>query len=515
MKLRGKSLILGTLLLPTAAFAQGDAMQRGLELFRQQNYAAALQQFQEAKRAQPANAQLDNVLGITETRLGQIDAANSDYEAAIRLNPKLADAHKNLGYNYIGQKKYDLAEKRLKAALALDSSEPFTHYYLIVLYVTTSRDKDVVAHIAPAEPALVNDTNTAVLAVKAALNANDSTTALKLTQLLETNSHLSAEQEYAIASMLNERQMYAEAAARFQRILDMQPGPWQNQYNLALALVKANQAKQALPLLDGIVQGNSSNADILASAATAYELAGASDLALRTYQKAIAEDPTNPDRYLDCTRLLIDLDRYPEATAIIQRGIPLVPDDYPLTIRMGAIEGMQGNRPQAREAYHKAIAEHPTLALGYVALAQTYMKEGNDQEALKIINEARTVVPLDFALEYVYGLISFQLGQQDQAKEALTAAAKMDPSVVEPHYQLGLLYMKMEKWKEAQGEFEQVLKLDPKNAPTYYQLSRTYQRLGETEKAQEISKEAGLLTKTQREDAMKAQELRFGIPGKE
>jgi uncharacterized protein HemY len=84
--------------------------------------------------------------------------------------------------------------------------------------------------------------------------------------------------------------------------------------------------------------------------------------------------------------------------------------------------------------------------------------------------------------------------------------------VVEPHYQLGLLHMKMQEWKEAQAEFEQVLKLDPSNASTYYQLSRTYQRLGETDKAQQTAKQASLLTKTQREDAIKTQQLRFGIP---
>jgi tetratricopeptide (TPR) repeat protein len=183
-----------------------------------------------------------------------------------------------------------------------------------------------------------------------------------------------------------------------------------------------------------------------------------------------------------------------------------------LTIRLGAIAMIQGNREKAREAYHKAIAEHPTLALGHVALAQTYMKEGNDQEALKILTEARSVVPRDFALEYVFGLVSQQLGQQQQALEALKSAEELGPAVVEPHYQLGLLYMKLQQWKGAREEFEQVLKLDPRNAATYYQLSRTYQRLGDTAKAQEMAKQASLLTKTQREDAIKTQELRFGIP---
>jgi Tfp pilus assembly protein PilF len=75
--------------------------------------------------------------------------------------------------------------------------------------------------------------------------------------------------------------------------------------------------------------------------------------------------------------------------------------------------------------------------------------------------------------------------------------------------------MKLQQWQDAQKEFEQVLKLDPQHAATYYQLSRTYQRLGENEKAQRTAKQASLLTKTQREDATKAQALRFGVPAQQ
>jgi tetratricopeptide (TPR) repeat protein len=309
--------------------------------------------------------------------------------------------------------------------------------------------------------------------------------------------------------------MYVEAAARFRRIAEMQPSSWENKYNLAIALVKAKQPKQALPLLASLSAEHATDANILTSVASAYESAEKNALALDAYQKAIAADPTNPDRYLDCTRLLIDLNRYDEAIEIVQHGITMVPDDYPLTIRLGAVEMMKGNREKAREDYRKAIAEHPALALGYVALAQTYMKEGKDDEALKILTDGRVAVPRDFALEYVFGLVSFQLGQQKQAMDALKSAEELGPTVVEPHYQLGLLYMQMQQWKGAQEEFEQVLKLDPRNAATYYQLSRTYQRLGETEKAQQMAKEASLLTKTQREDAIKSQELRFGIPSQD
>ncbi len=510
--MNSRALILSPLLLSFLASGQVDSLGRGLELFRQEKYEAALEQFRDARRLQPTNASIENFIGITETKLGRIDEANKDYETAFTLDPKLAGPHTNLGYNYLSRKQYPLAEKQLQTALTLDNTDTFAHYYLAVLYLTTARGKEAIPHMEPGAALLENDTPAAMLAIKACLSSNSPATAIKLVDRLEAHSKLSAEQEYELAEEFNQQEMYVESAARFRRIADMQPDSWQSRYNLAIALLKAKQFKEAIPLLDTIATEHATDANLLARIASAYESAGEQQLALDVYQKAIAADSMNPDRYLDCTRLLIDLDRYDEATRIVKSGIPLVPDDYPLTIRLGAIAMMQGNRSQAREAYHKAVSEHPTIALGYVALAQTFMKEGNDPEALRILTEARTVVPRDFALEYVFGLVSFQLGLQQQAMDALKSAKEMSPTVVEPHYQLGLLYMKMQQWKGAQEEFEQVLKLDPRNSATYYQLSRTYQRLGETAKAQEMAKEASLLTKTQREDAIKTQELRFGIP---
>ena len=512
MKGHVQALLIGSVLLSLAAFAENDPLQRGMELFQQQKYEAALEQFKEARRLHPADAQLENFIGITETRLGDLDAADKDYLAAIRFNPKLADAHKNLGYNYIGKAQYDLAEKELKTALALDGAEPFIHYYLVVLYLTTSRDQDVVAHLKPAEPLLVKDPNSSMLAIKASLKENDSVEALRLTQLLEQNSRLSAEQEQAIARLLDERHMYAEAVERLRRAAGMDPASWQNQYALAAALVKAGDTKEALPLLATLSAEHATDPNLLAAIASTYEAAAQNALAIETYRRAIAADPSNPDRYLDGTRLLIDLDRYDEAADIVQHGVPLVPDAYPLMIRLGAIAMIRGNRDQARDLYRRAIAEHPAEALGYVALAQTYMKEGKDEEALKILTEGRQAVPRDFALEYVFGLASAQAGQEQQAVEALKSAEELSPNVVEPHFQLGLIFMKQQQWKEAQREFEQVLTLDPRNAPTYYQLSRTYQRLGDTGKAQEMAKQASMLTNTQRENALKEQALRFGVP---
>ena len=62
--------------------------------------------------------------------------------------------------------------------------------------------------------------------------------------------------------------MYVESAARFRRIAEMQPASWQSQYNLAVALIKAKQSKEALPLLASLATEHASDANVLASVAS-------------------------------------------------------------------------------------------------------------------------------------------------------------------------------------------------------------------------------------------------------
>ena len=497
MNLRAR--LLAPLLLAVTAAAQSNPLPQAVELFQQGRYDEALTQFESARRLHPNDAAVDNFIGITETRLGRIDAANHDYELAQQLDPRLPGPYKGLGFNYLGRAQYEQAESVLHKALALDGADPYVHYYLVLVYLATARAQQAVAQIESAETLLVNDPANAFAAVVACIQSHADKQGLQLLDALEQRSALSSAQEFELAELFNGRALYSEAAECFRRIARLEPGSWQNQANLALALVRAKREKEALPLLAALTAEHASNASLMSSVASSYEAAGEASLALSAYHKAIAAEPANPDRFLDASRLLMEQDRYEEATALVNRGVAQVTDDYPLIIRLGAIEMMAGRHEAARGYYRKAIAEHPAVALGYVALAQSFMKDGNDREALQSLTEGRAAVGLDFALEYVFGLVTSSLGQPAQALAAFQQSVALNPDVVEPHYQLGILYMKQQQWSPAKEEFDQVLRIDPHHAGAYYQLSRVYQRLGQVEKARATAKQAAELNRSQHE----------------
>lgn len=509
MRIHRLVTVLAVTLFSTLAVAQSNSMQRGAELFRQGEYAAALQQFREANRAQPS-ALIENLIGITETKLGQIGEANADYERAIRLNPNLPEPHKNLAFNYLNAQQYGPAEAQLRTAETLAGGDSFVHYYLAIVYLHTERDTLALSELKVAESLIENDPDNAFLMAKACLRVGDSAETLKIIEAVEQSSGFSVDQEYELGRSLSANRMYPESVQRFQRIVSMQPTSWVSKYNLAIALFQANQSAQALPLLEPLASERPNDANILSLLGYCYELAGKLPLALAAYERAVKADPQNPDHYLDYTRLLMDLDRYDEANELVQKGIQNAKDPYSLNIRAGAIEMMKGDLEKARQDFQKGIAEHPEVALGYIALAKTYMQEGDNQAAVKVLTSARDHLPRDFALEYVFGLVSARLGEREQAVQALKNAEALDPAVAEPHYQLGKLYQQSGQLAEAQSEFERVLALDPSHAPAHYQLSRIYARMGETKKSQEMAADTSRLIQTQRDAAIKAQKARLG-----
>lgn len=493
---------------PLFATAQDNAVQDGVTLLRQEQYQKALQQFLTIEQSQPGNYLVENLIGITETKLDRTEEANGHYQQAIKLNPDISGPYKNLGFNYLNARQYQLAESQFKKALAIDPKDPFVHYYLATLYLTIDRDQDAYDQLGLIGSTLDNDPDTAFLMAKACFRLSHVSDGLKLIRSLEDRSALSISQEYELALILNEKQQYGECVKRFQYIAKMQPS-WVSRYNLAIALFDNNQPDEAMPLLEALSRERPEDANVLSLLGAAYELDNKLPQALDAYEKAVRTDPKNSDHYLDYTRLLMNLDRYDEAAQLIQQRIKQNDNDYALNLRLGAIQTMQGAYAKARESFRRGIVEQPEVAVGYVGLAQTYIKEGNDQEAAKVLADARAKLPKDFALEYVYGLVVWRLGKDEIAIESLENAAKLAPNMIEPHYELGKIYMQKGNLADARAEFERVLQLDPEHANTHYQLSRIYEQLGDSAKSREMAQQTEQLMLKQREQVLTAQRSRI------
>jgi tetratricopeptide (TPR) repeat protein len=285
----------------------------------------------------------------------------------------------------------------------------------------------------------------------------------------------------------------------------MEPDSWSAKEDLAISLLSDNQQQEAIPVLEELRRLRLGDANVLALLGSAYELLGNAQKALDAYREAVAADPDNQDRYLDYTRLLMDMDRYSEAAQIVQSGMSHASDPYALSVRQGSIQMFQGNYAAARTTFQSAVAQHPEMSLGYYALAQCDLRDGHLRDAEAVLNEAVSKAPGDAKIEYLSGLVLSQLGNTDEAITALKKSITLDGHIAEPHYELGKLLADSGQLQAAKIEFKQAIDITPTNANAFYQLSKIYTRLGDKVTAAQMARETEDLLTQARSNALRQQ----------
>jgi tetratricopeptide (TPR) repeat protein len=508
---RNRILALVVLFLASACSlaAQNKPLDDGVKLIREGHFDQALPKLEEAHRLAPRDATIENLLGITETQLNHFYQAAIHYRNAIRLDPSQASPHRNLGFNLLTAKQYSAAEPELREALRLNPNDPFAHYYLFLLALATDHDTEALEHASHAEDLIENDPDAGVGLIEVEIRLGRIDEASSGIKNMEAANQLTPAQQYAIAVLLSQHAFYAQAVVCFQRIALLYPS-WESRYNLALALLYGGQFAEASKLLSTLHNERPSNADALMFLGSAFEMQEKMPEALEAYRSAAIADPSNPDRTLDYTRLLMDMDRYDEAIRFIQSGSTETASSSPIKLRLGAVEMIKGDYGAARSAFNEAIAENPELDAGYVGLAQTYARQGNDTEAIRILEAARSKRPGRYLLEYYFGLLASRLGREEEAVVALDRAAQLDPRSPDPSFELGKIYASKQNWPDARKAFEHAVELNPQFPAGHYQLSQVYAHLGLHAQAQQEAQQTKTLMNTQREEVLRKQREREG-----
>jgi tetratricopeptide (TPR) repeat protein len=494
-------------LLLVSLNAQNPALDEGVQLIRDGKFDQALIKLEQAHRIAPRNATIENLLGITDTKLGRIEDADSHYRLAIHLDPRQAAPHRNLGFNLLTARDYVAAEPELRQASELDPRDPFAHYYLLMLALAENKDAAALDEASKAGNLADTDPEVSANLAEAEIRMGHAEDAATRVERLETSNQLRADREYQMAVLFTQHAFYTQAVHCFRHIASADPS-WQNRYNLALALLYANQPDEASSLLRSLHEEKPTSADILMYLGAAFEMQQKMPEALDAYRAAVTADPSNPDRMLDYTRVLMDTDHYDDAIQAIEGGLGKTDAASPLQLRLGAIEMVKGNYAAARDAFQAALTSDPDLDVAYVGLAETYAREANDAKAIRILEGAREKRPGRYLLEYYFGLLASRLGREEEAIVALDHAAKLQPDSAGPFFELGKLYAQQQNWPQARQAFERVIELSPQLAPAHYQLSRVYAHLGLNVKAQQEANQARAMTEEQRNEVLRRQRER-------
>lgn len=106
--------------------------------FAKEVYDAAIEDFKNAIKLNPDDAEPHDYWGVVYAKRGKLDQAIEKFSKAIDLDPCYADAYKNRGLAYCDKRKYDLVIKDCKKAVKCNPDDDATHNLLGAAYFYTN-----------------------------------------------------------------------------------------------------------------------------------------------------------------------------------------------------------------------------------------------------------------------------------------------------------------------------------------------------------------------------------------
>ena len=187
-------------------------------------------------------------------------------------------------------------------------------------------------------------------------------------------------------------------------------------------------------------------ATIYATLAKNMGVAGANDWAIKSYQKAIELEPTNPVLRAELGKVYVVGNKTDSAISEFAKALELKNNYLDAGLQLGLAYEKQGNNKKAIDQLN---------SLGSIERIDNFIASG------QIINPNSSSIDINIAFQL--GRIYYNQGEISKAKNIFLKITKANPANSNAHYSLGLIYEKEGNDEMALREFEIVLAANPEN----------------------------------------------------
>jgi serine/threonine protein kinase/Flp pilus assembly protein TadD len=294
-------------------------------------------------------------------------------------------------------------------------------------------------------------------------------------------------------------QLAAEARQAAERAQAL--GPDRPEGQLALGRYYASVAlnhRQALAAYEAGLKLAPTNVDLLRSAALAEQSLGQWDAALQHLAKAGALDPRSVRTALSTAQTLLNLRRYPEAQAALDRALALAPTNLDNIERKAMVALAQGDLAGAQAVVRTALtAVEPAVVLAYFGNYQDLYWVLDDAQQQQLLTLPPSAFDNDRATWAIVCAQTYHLRGNpaqarvyaDSARLATEEQLRATPDDGQLHVFQGLALAYLGRKAEAIAEGQRAIALWPISRDAYqgpyiqHQLVRIYLLVGQPEKA--------------------------------
>jgi Flp pilus assembly protein TadD/ADP-heptose:LPS heptosyltransferase len=304
------------------------------------------------------------------------------------------------------------------------------------------------AHLAPENSSLLHD-----LAVAYAKSGRPQRAIDIFGQLIESNSD-DPETYRNLAIAYEDAQQIDSALAAYETYAEVLGSHADAQMVLASAFRRHKRPALALEVLEGLLQRDPRNPQVLHDVAVTLSDLSRFGEAQKRFEEAIAIRPSFASAQNNLGILLEDQGEMEAAIQCFEKAIELQPMSEEMHNNLGVALASLGRYPDAIECYRKTIALNPDSAQGYNNLGNALRSDGQVEEAERCLRHAIRLQP-DYA--EAYNNLGIVLAQRNRSEEAIACydrAIHFKPEYAEAHMNRALSFLGRGDFTEGWIEYE-------------------------------------------------------------
>ena len=258
---------------------------------------------------------------------------------------------------------------------------------------------------------------------------------------------------------------HAEAAAKFRRMLELDPGDRALQRQLAESYSRAGNNDEAVRILEKMLEVDDRDLDVCAVLAEVYLTRSEFSRALPLFNKLTAAGIQNTELKLRVGVAMFgqasrDSAYLPKARQLFEELRNQAPRDWRAYWYLGAVAGTEHKDSLAASYFSMVTKLDERNGDAWWFVGTHLFDKGEYRKLLEEMDRARKVLPNDARVYFLTGLAYTRLDEQLKAVEALEQSYKLNPKDINTLSTLALAYDGLKRFADSDRLYEEALLID-------------------------------------------------------
>jgi len=417
-----------------------DAVALGSWYAGHKQFDCAVETFRAALKNDPKSAQVHYLDGLALLGLRRTAEAQAEVEESARLEPQVIKPHLLLASLYEGQGKEQAAEDQWQLALRIDPKSEAALEGLSAALLGREQYPQTIMLLrdAPRSERLAVNLSRAFGQLG---YLKDAERVLK--EAMQAHPH-SLDLTKAMTVVLVRMHRNADAIKLVTDTAKAHPNNVDEQIELFRVLVLLSQYEKARPMAAKLLAARPHDSEVLYLSGIIETEDGNPEQARTHLEEAVKLDPENNNAHYHLGVVEVQLHQWKEAVDHLQKSIelqiPLAEAHFELAKALRGV-GQADRAAEEMKTYQqlKKARESTQAAESAIALGDKDLESGKTDEAIAKYREAIESQPNDALSRYKLSVALRKAGDTNGEQTALEEAIKLDPKLAAAHNELGFL----------------------------------------------------------------------------